>query len=62
MILNKNIKTKITKVSDNNLKEASELSCCLHHVQVYVIYVQLNQLSGIDAFFYHELEFEHPSY
>ena len=29
------------------MKETSELSCCLHHVQIYAIYVQPNQFSAV---------------
>ena len=54
--------TKISKKHENYYKSASELSCCLHHVQIYAIYVQPNHLSVIDAFVYHKFLFEHPSY
>ena len=53
------MKTKIIKINENYLKEAFEISCCLHHVQIYAKYVQPNHLSVIDAFVYHKLLFEH---
>ena len=55
------MKTKISKLTKNYLKEASELNCCLHHVQIYVIYVEPNHISVVDAFVYYEFLSEHPS-
>ena len=44
------MKTKIIKINENYLKETSEISCCLTHVQIYAIYVQPNHLPVVDAF------------